>query len=112
MKTDIEKAWMGIISAFILSGTFYLSWHIINTDQMTREQATVTHLILGYVFGLSNIVVGYYFMSSKGSREKTKIINDIMSKNHEASVRRSIESADEFADSVKDLKIGTRYEEH
>ena len=78
MRNDMEKLWMGVISAVVLAATFFLSWHVLVSPEMSREQANLANLILGYAFGLANVVIGYYFMSSKSSREKTKIIKDVL----------------------------------
>jgi preprotein translocase subunit YajC len=69
---------MGVISAFIIIGTFYLAWFLTTTPTMSREQSNMANLVLGYAFGLANTVTGYYFMSSKSSREKTNMMKDMM----------------------------------
>jgi len=80
VKTDLERLWMGIISAIVLFGTFYLAYLLSTTETMSREQSNMANLVIGYTFGLANTVIGYYFMSSKSSREKTKIMQNMMDK--------------------------------
>lgn len=78
MKSSAEKIWMAILSAIIILFTFFNAYQMTVTHNMTQAQLNIANMLLGYTFGLSNLVVGYYFVSSVSSREKTKYMNNLL----------------------------------
>ena len=74
----LEKKFMMVLATLILLMAIYFAQLIIMTDNLGKDKAEMAHLILGWLFGLSNSAVGYYFLSSKSSREKTEMMRDII----------------------------------
>jgi len=74
----VEKKFMMVLATLIVLMTVYFAQLILTTNDLNKHQIEIAHLVLGYLFGLSNIVVGYYFLSSKSSREKTEMMRDII----------------------------------
>lgn len=78
MKSSAEKTWMAVLSAIIILFTFFNAYQMMATQGMTQEQSNIANLLLGYTFGLSNLVAGYYYASSVSSRDKTQYINSLL----------------------------------
>lgn len=107
MKGDAERIWMGVLSIVILAGTFFVSWYILTVDELSSEKSQVAYLILGYTYGLSQSIVGYYFMSSKGSRDKTVAIQELMLKQAASQEEESntlVDNQDDFINSIDQVK--------
>ena len=64
------------MTVFLMS--IYFGHLILTAEELSTQKTEMAHLILGFLFGLSNSAVGYYFSSSKSSREKTEMMKDII----------------------------------
>ena len=73
-----ERRFMMLLATLVLLMNVFFAHLILTADNMDKNKTEIAHLVLGYLFGLSNIVVGYYFLSSKSSREKTDMLRDII----------------------------------
>jgi len=69
---------MMLLATLVLLMSVYFAQLILTVDNLDKQKVEIAHLILGFLFGLSNNVVGYYFLSSKSSREKTEMMRDII----------------------------------
>ena len=70
MKTDVEKGFMGLLGITVVIATFVLVY-ILLTKVVPPENKDIVNVALGAIFGLSAVVVNYYFGSSKSSSDKT-----------------------------------------
>ncbi len=75
MRTDKEKAYMGMLAFIVIVATFYLG-KVLLTSSVPPENKDILNVALGMILGLSNTVIGYYFGSSKSSSDKTDLFTD------------------------------------
>jgi len=74
---DIEKLFMAFFALSIVVATFWLGY-VVLTHQIPINNRDTANVLLGVLFGLSGQVVGYYYKSSKGSKDKTEILDRAM----------------------------------
>ncbi len=86
MGTKLEKDWLNINIGAILAILWTFFTFVIDTLVLTHSVKTAdntTYLILTQVNGIEMIIMGYYYVSSKASKDKDETIN-ALTKGNEA----------------------------
>jgi hypothetical protein len=84
-KREIESGdtWTPRIIAFMtIFAAFAVTWYVLSGQVKNLTDATVVGMIgtlIGYVFGIANQVISYYFGSSHGSKQKTDAMSNALS---------------------------------
>jgi hypothetical protein len=63
-----------ILGGVIVAGFFILLYLLIRTE-VPEKNADVLNLVIGALIGSFTTIVGYFYGSSKGSSEKTELLN-------------------------------------
>lgn len=66
-----KEIYMYVFGAFIALGFFAITFYLIYSEKY--DDAVM--LIIGALIGAFSTVVGYFFGSSKGSADKTELLN-------------------------------------
>lgn len=70
-----KDAYMYILGALIVAGFFFILW-IVFSKTLPVENKDVGLMIIGALVAKFSDVVGYFFGSSKGSADKTEMMNN------------------------------------
>jgi heme O synthase-like polyprenyltransferase len=62
------------LGAIIIAGFFILLYLLIKTE-IPAKNTDVLNLVIGALIGSFSTIVGYFYGSSKGSSEKTELLN-------------------------------------
>lgn len=90
VRKKFKQTFMAIIGFGILAAAVFLTYFLLNTDDMTDEQYKFAYFAMGYLYGSVEKVLNYYFGSSNGSDEKTELINRILDDNYVESLKKGI----------------------
>ena len=75
MKEFIKEAYMYLLGAIIVIG-FFLLLYLLIYQNIPVNNKDILNIVIGALIGSFTTVVGYFYGSSKGSSDKTKMIND------------------------------------
>jgi dolichol kinase len=70
-----KESYMYILGSLIVIGFFGLLYLLIRFSIPT-ENINMLNIVVGALIGSFTTVVGYFFGSSKGSSEKTQLLNE------------------------------------
>ena len=70
-----KESYMYILGSLIVIGFFGLLYLLIRFS-IPAENINMLNIVVGALIGSFTTVVGYFFGSSKGSAEKTQLLND------------------------------------
>ena len=71
-----KESFMYVLAIAIVVGFFGLLWLLVKFTVPT-ENKDMLNIVIGALIGAFTMIVSYFFGSSKGSAEKTQILNDI-----------------------------------
>lgn len=81
--TWIKESFEIILAAFVILLSFLLFFVIIFVHVETESKDIIIYL-LGVLSAIDTQIVGYYFGSSKGSKDKTDAMNKAMNHGNQA----------------------------
>jgi len=70
---DIGNIFMYALGAIVVIGFFFLMAFLIKFE-IPKANENILHLVIGALIGSFTSVVGFFFGSSKGSKDKTELI--------------------------------------
>jgi hypothetical protein len=79
MKATVKEWYMYILGAIIVISAAALTFALI-VKAIPVENHDLVVVAISQYYGLSALVVGYFYASSKSSADKTTAINDVMTK--------------------------------
>jgi len=74
MKKDVKDTFQYILGGVIVTGFFILLYLLIK-QEVPEKNTDVLNLVIGALIGSFSTIVGYFYGSSKGSSEKTELLN-------------------------------------
>lgn len=75
MKEFIKEAYMYLLGLAIVVG-FFLLMYLLIYQNIPENNKDILNIVIGALIGSFTTVVGYFYGSSKGSSDKTKLLND------------------------------------
>jgi len=74
MKKDVKDTFQYILGGVIVTG-FFLLLYLLIKQEVPEKNTDVLNLVIGALIGSFSTIVGYFYGSSKGSSEKTELLN-------------------------------------
>ena len=73
MKT-IQDIYMYLLGALVVAG-FFLLLYLLVYQAVPEINKDILNIVVGALIGMAGNVVNYFFGSSKGSSDKTQLLN-------------------------------------
>ena len=74
MKKDLKDTFQYVLGGIIVIG-FFLLLYLLIKQEIPEVNKDVLNLVIGALIGSFTTIVGYFYGSSKGSSEKTELLN-------------------------------------
>lgn len=68
--------WLRYILASIVVTGFFLLLYVLLYTPVKATNAEILNIVIGALIGSFTTIIGYFFGSSSGSAEKTKLLNE------------------------------------